>query len=121
MKKIDVSKVTKYSQGELVNYVYKSLKNHTYNLIKHKARKNIVESCMEFEMPYYDYYQEIELDTFYSYITKLTNMQKKIIIGLFVYGYTISELSKILNISRQAINQNKLRALRIIKQKVDKL
>ncbi len=115
---LDLKKLSNYSQGELVNYIHKSLKNHTYNLIKHNRRKQIDEAYIEYDLPFTDTYTQNELYDFLRFTKKLTSMQQKIIIGLYLYDYTVLELASIFKISRQAVNQNKLKALELIKSEI---
>ena len=118
IKKIDLDKFRYQDKGELIIYIYKSLKNHSLNLKKKNIRKNIEITCIEIESICYDFYKNLELENIYLLIKKLTPIQKEIIIGLYVYEYSVAELSTIFKISRQAINQSKNKALKLLKDEL---
>ncbi len=48
----------------------------------------------------------------------LSKIQKQIILDIYLYNYKISEIAKLLNISRQAVNQNKIKALKEIEKEL---
>ncbi len=63
------------------------------------------------DVSYYDDQSDLENDCFLF----LTEQQRKIIVYRYIYGYSIQEISDKLNVSRQAVNRTKNRAIKIIR------
>ena len=63
-------------------------------------------------------FSEIE---FISNLSVLTQFEAEIITLIFYYGYKVSEIAKSRNVSRQAINQAKKRAIKKLKERQYKL
>lgn len=115
IKKINLKKLENKSSGEIINYIYISLKNYTFSLVKQVLKKKIDESNIIVDQIYYDNFDQFELiDTLNS--LNLSEIQKQITLYIYLYNYKISEIAKILNVSRQAVNQNKIKALKIIEK-----
>lgn len=52
-------------------------------------------------------------------LRNLNSIQKKIIIGKYMYNYSYKELTKILNVSRQTIYTQKKKALQKLKKELE--
>lgn len=120
IKKINLKKLENKSYGEIINYIYVSLKNYTFSLIKQSLKKKIDECNIVADQIYYDSYEKFELTDTLNSLKKLSKIQKQIILDIYLYNYKISEIAKLFNISRQAVNQNKIKALKEIENKIIK-
>ncbi len=118
IKKINLKKLENSSYGEIVNYIYISLQNHTFSLIKKSLKKKIDESNIIADQIYHDSYDKFEFTDTLNSLKKLSKIQKQIILDIYLYNYKISEIAKLLNISRQAVNQNKIKALKEIEKEL---
>lgn len=98
--------------------MYISLQNYTFSLIKKSLKKKIDESNIIADQIYHDSYDKFELTDTLNSLKKLSKIQKQIILDIYLYNYKISEIAKLLNISRQAVNQNKIKALKEIKKEI---
>lgn len=68
------------------------------------------------DIPYYD-----ELNNFENtYFLHLTELQRKIILLKYIYGYSDQEIANRLKISRQAVNRAKNRGVKIIRENYEK-
>ncbi|HAQ41984.1 MAG TPA: hypothetical protein DCM73_14895 [Clostridiales bacterium] len=54
-----------------------------------------------------------------DYFSFLTELQKKIIVYRYIYGYSSQEIAQKLKVSRQAVNRTKNRAIKVIKTVYD--
>lgn len=120
IKKVDLKKLENKSTGEIINYIYISLKNYTFSLMKQSLKKKIDECNIIADQLYYDSYEKFELTDSLDSLKKLTKIQKQIILDIYLYNYKISEIAKLLNVSRQAVNQNKIKALKVIEKELVK-
>lgn len=102
----------------LKKYIAVSIRNK-YILLSKRAQieKNLfIEYLDEVSAYTVDYEEEWTLK---KAITTLTDKQKRIINKKFFHGYTDSEIAKDLNISRQAVNRLKIRALSTLREFYD--
>lgn len=66
-----------------------------------------------------DQYETLRFAEYQKYLTK---QEQEVIVMIYYYGYTVSEISKLKRISRQAVNQTKTRALsKLHKQFIDSI
>ncbi len=92
----------------LVSYLHKTLKNEYIRLSKAKAKYSFSELNLDIITDS----EEMEFDYFDELFDKyLTNKESNILTLLFKKRYTVTEVSKAMNISRQAVNQCKNRSL----------
>lgn len=113
--KIDLSKFKDKNDNVLASYINISLEHKRASLLRSVAKEqdmlpyddNILSICE-------DNYNGIELD---NLLSSLTPMQKKIITGKFIDGYTDAELCSMLGVTRKTIYNNKKRALAILRDK----
>lgn len=120
IKKINLKKLENKTYGEVFNYVHISLKNYTFSLIKKILKKKVYEDNLFVEQIYYDSYDKFELIDILNSLKKLSNVQRQIILDIYLHNYKISEIAKFLNISRQAVNKNKIKALKVIEKEMSK-
>lgn len=110
------------SEGEIVNYIAFSVKNQSIAISK--ARKAHKELCFsdlsEEQMAIIEDISSTEespsISDYFPMDSTLSPVEKEILVKLFVEGFSVVEISKQLNISRQAVNQTKLRAIKKIRQ-----
>ncbi len=106
--------------GAIVNYTNKFFDNTYVNLLcAKKPQMQFIylndENNFTQDVPYYDDQSYLEMNCF-SYLTEL---QKKIIVYRYIYGYSVQEIAQKLNVSRQAVNRAKNRGIKIIKSVYD--
>lgn len=107
---IDINLASKYNDKQPLSYISKSLKNEYIKLSKKKSKIYTFE-CLDdnhINNKSINLYSNIEILDSLNY---LTDYEKWIVHKIFFSGYTVNELSKTLNKSRQSINQVKKRAL----------
>lgn len=115
---ISLRKFKDRSDREIFLYVYSFIKCKYLNIIKTLNNKKIKTEVLKVDIEYYDYYKKIELEYISWLLSGLSDIQKKIIIGKYVYNYSNIKLSEICGISRQAIYKHKKKAFEIIKLKL---
>lgn len=116
IKKTHWENLNSKCDGVITSYTNKFFYNTYLNLlIAKKPNKASVylddEKSFIHDVPVYDDKSLVKS----VYFSSLTNLQKKIIIYKYIYGYSEQEIAKKLNISRQAVNRAKNRGLKIIK------
>ncbi|NYB75149.1 sigma-70 family RNA polymerase sigma factor [Sedimentibacter hydroxybenzoicus DSM 7310] len=122
IKNTDIDRMSSKNDGAIVNYIDKFFTNTCINLSKaQKDSPQIIylddENTFINDIPYYD----DELSNLeYDYFQYLTNLQKKIIILKYIYGFSDQEIAISLGISRQAVNRAKNRGISIIKEICEK-
>ncbi len=99
IKKVNLKKLENKSSGEIVNYIYISLQNYTFSLIKQSLKKKIDESNIIADQIYHDNYDRFELTDSLNSLKKLSKIQKQIILDIYLYNYKISEIAKLLKTS----------------------
>ena len=65
----------------------KVFRNRYINIVR-QDRKNIETTIIETDFICYDYYEKLEEEHIFGLMQNLSNMQKKIIIGKYVYNYS---------------------------------
>jgi len=115
IKNTDFEVLNLKCDGAVMNYTKIFFKNTFINLLKAKKHsENFIylddESSFIQDVPCYD--DQINLEgVYFSY---LTDLQKKVIIDEYIYGYSEKEIADKLHISRQAVNRAKNRGIKII-------
>lgn len=112
---LDFSKLKVLNDGVIIRYLQIALKNYYIKNLKQNSETSYsisIDSVIEESVPSSFSYNTIDLDIeLEMLITHLNKRQQDIIKLIFFYGYSVEEIAKILNISRQAVNQCKNRAL----------
>lgn len=110
------------NDGAAVNYIITSIKHHYICLAKKLsfAREISFSDLSDGQLFLVEHaassQNQFDLSDFLPLSGKLTNHEKEIIHKLLVEGYSAEELSKMYCVSRQAINQTKLRAIKKIRE-----
>lgn len=105
------------SDGKIVNYIQKALRNEYIRLSKKQSSLRTIaftDLNIDNNSPVEKLLSKEAETKLYEYFPKdatLSMLEKQTIIMIFGYGYTVSEIATISGKSRQAINQTKLRAL----------
>ena len=98
----------------VLSYIKKSIRNSYISLSKKQTSLNItyLEDFNNIGI------EESQLSAFWmnDILLKLTPVQRDVIILKYYHGYTVNEIANIMNISRQAVNQMKKRALKHLKE-----
>lgn len=115
LKKVEIEKFKNKSDGAIVNYINTSLKNKSHYLYKSNLKFN--NEITEFNDEVNSTCTVLDTDNieFYSLLNCLNETQKTIIIDKYINKLTDFEIATKLNISRQSIYKNKIKALDILK------
>lgn len=113
---LNLNKFTRLSEGALVKYIYNSLTNRCIDLF----RKYVLKKTEELELNLDTLQTEIDMDAD-MFINELLNLnilteqQKLILKKFYISEYSDSEIAKMLNISRQAVNKTKNRGIKTLR------
>ena len=118
--KFKLDNFTKDNDGAIVKFIYNSIRNRSIDLF----RKFVLNKKEEFELnlDIVDYKSDDNLDNkifLDDILKKLSKRQKFIIREKYFKFNTDIEISKILNISRQAVNKSKNEAFKILKKHIN--
>lgn len=117
---MNLNKFTHLSEGALVNYIYKSLKNRSIDLF----RKHTLKKVVELELNLDTLKTEVDLDT-HIFVKELldadvlTSHQRLVLSQSYIYEYSDIEIAQILHISRQAVNKTRNRGIEALKTYLD--
>lgn len=111
LNKIPIDKIKFYQDKAILGYIVKAVRNQYIYLSKKNSKKNLNETSLNFEweIGYDEFESELELLDLFEI---LTEKESFIIKSIYVYYLSISEIADYMNISRQAVNQSKNRALK---------
>jgi RNA polymerase sigma factor (sigma-70 family) len=106
--------------GAVVNYTNRFFNNTFVDLLNSRSSHMLFvylddENSFIKDIPTYDDQSNLDIDCF----PFLTELQKKIILYRYIYGYSSQEIAQKLKVSRQAIDRTKNRAIKIIKTVYD--
>ena len=90
MKFINDVKLEKFrnrTDEEIDSYMYKVFKNKYINILRQLINKNIETTILETDFICYDCYEKLEEEHIFGLMRNLNNVQKKIIIGKYIYNY----------------------------------
>lgn len=128
LQNIKISDLRVQTEGGIVSYISAAVRSFYIKRLNTviKKRNSILFSELTDEGQYYiqstpaidSQFSEIE---FISNLSVLTQFEAEIITLIFYYGYKVSEIAKSRNVSRQAINQAKKRAIKKLKERQYKL
>lgn len=112
-RKIPRDKFNNNDEGQLVNYIHKSLTNRKFYLFRKYVKGTpekipLDETRIGCESMIDKLDDKIFLE---ELLRKLSTLQKQILTLKYLYGYSNIEIANKLNISRQAVNQAKNRAM----------
>lgn len=83
-----------------------------------RISKNIPKYCaLDFEIKAFDSERDTKIDLEIA-LKKLTKKERETIILFYYYGYSIEEIGKSQNVSRQSVNKTKNRALEKLRNSV---
>ena len=123
IRKFPISKFEPCNEGGIITYLSRSLKNQYIllmkNLIKHKNVSVFSEMSeeqiymIECKNASYDTYNVMDFETLKSL---LNEKEFKVILLIYMNGYTSAEIARKENITRQAVNQIKIKAIKKLKK-----
>lgn len=121
VNKMKFKEVANKSEGHIVNYIATSVYNHYIYLSKcSRFSPTLFSELSEEQMAFIDYISAYEFDaTLSEYFTGNTGLKDREIRILYMYyvqQYSVKEIADHFKISRQAVNQSKLRAVEKIKK-----
>lgn len=105
-------------ERQILSYISKSIKYEYIRLSKINSKKLSNEVYINEDIEMYYNFDSYDIE-FLDLISILNESEKHILNLFFVENFSISEISKLMNVSRQAINQNKNRAIKKLKYIVD--
>ncbi len=111
IKKMSTDKKNLQKDNEFIAYIASSIKYQYYKLLK--ERKYLYNEIVDDELIQFTCVQvDFDLNIYIeNLLDKLTTKEKFILTAIYFYGYKEVEISRKLNISRQAINKIKKNAL----------
>lgn len=112
---IDLDRFPPDISDGLSRYIAVAIKNQYIKISKINQTYNSISINLFNEIAYYDKNHNCEL---FDAIKILSPKQRAVIIFKYIYGYSDFEISVNLNISRQAVNRLKNRALSILKSEL---
>jgi len=115
----DLKKFENRQDGEIINYIKGFFRSRYIDAVRQNANKHIETTALETDFICYDCYEKLEEESFRRMLSNLNSIQKEIIIGKYVYNYSDKELTKILNVSRQTIYNQKKNALLRLKKELE--
>lgn len=106
--------------GAVINYTNRFFVNTYINLLNSKKPQMQLiyiddENSFTRDIPYYDDPSNLGMDCF----SRLTELQRKVIVYRYIYGYSEQEIAQKLKISRQAVNRAKNRGIKVIRAVYD--
>lgn len=102
----------------LISYLGKSIRNEYIRLSKEKNKYNKVSLNLDINTE--DNITEVDFDYVSDLLNKcLTEKETSIMTLLFIKGYKVSDVSEVMHISRQAVNQCKNRSLMKLKEFIE--
>lgn len=116
IQKLEFDNFKVENDGIIVNYIYCILKNKKIDLLRKYIKQKNREIQVDFnilEIPdEFIYENNLMIEELFK---MLTENQKDIIVSKFFLGYSDQEIAKEFNISRQAVNKTKNKALEKMK------
>ena len=122
IKSINLDKLTDHTDKVIISYINKSITNFYNKKIPQMVlrQKEVVMSELTEEQQYYIEVKTAQADGInildeYGLRYLLTEAEKQLIYQIYVEGHSIAELARHQNRTRQAVNQQRIRAIRKIK------
>ena len=102
---------------DIQKYIAASIKNKYIALSKGKAKNMLFEN--ELFEDCCSYFEDFD-GGFYCIqgVSRLTAVQRKIVLYHYIYGYSIAEIAERFGVTRQAVNKTKNHALEILKKEL---
>lgn len=115
VNKIPIDKQIFNNDKAIFGYILKALKNKYILLSKKNSNTTSTELPLnlDIEIGYEDFESDMELLDLFKI---LTEKESFIIRGVYIYNLSITEIASYMNISRQAANQAKNRALKKLRE-----
>lgn len=116
LKQVDLDKFDYNRKGQLVSFIHKTLKNKQIDLYKKKQIHRHEECEINLEIILG---KEIDFTTnifINDLLGQLNKREKEIICKKYIYQISETEIAKSLNITRQAVNRTKNKALNRLKK-----
>lgn len=112
------------SDGVVVNYISKSIRNayisYLPSAIQNGSAKISWEELTDAQKPDIEYLSNeqdyLNFRELLDACPSLTEKERNILTDIYFYGYTAAELGRKLGLSKQNINQTKMRALKKLRQ-----
>lgn len=125
LEKLKSKELCSDSDGYAVNYISKSVRNQYIALSKarNSRREDTFSDMSEEQMVYVEQVaatdDRVDISSYFPSGNELSDREIIILQQFFVDEYSIEEIAQQLNISRQAVNQAKNRALNKIRKALD--
>lgn len=104
IKKLNIDRLKSVDDGTLVNYISISMNNKYNSLLKNAIIHKIETICLDEQVIMNnDCYEGLDISDLYIQMKSLNKLQKKIIVGKYIYNYTDNELANMFRLSRQTI------------------
>lgn len=122
LNKLRGKNICSENDGYIVSYISKSIKNHYIALskIRNSRREDTFSDISGEQMIYIEHIaataDNVDISVYFPIDNNLSEREKIILQLFFVDEYSVEEIANQLHISRQAVNQAKLRALKKIRK-----
>lgn len=123
VKYLNINRLRNHSDGVIVAYIFKSIHSRYLHLSKAKNKYMQKIRPLSALSEEEQYYVEVSLSSFDNYdILQIIDLEKiltdheiSIIYIIYVLGFSSSDIARKLGVSRQSVNQTKVRAFKKIK------
>jgi len=117
IKDIRIDNMREINEFVLLRYIEKSIHNHYIHVLKKNRANKTTEIFGEFEEAFSFSKSGVSDAIFFQFLQAiLTNREFECVYYNVFMGYTAEEIAEYLHISKQACNQNKLRAFKKIRK-----
>ena len=113
------SKFNKGNDGMIISYIHNCMKNKRIDLYRKYVKNSIAEVEINLDIlegKNYNFEDSLLIE---DMLNNVTDLQRKILISKYIYGYSEVVISKKSGISRQAVNRAKNRAVKCIREKFE--
>lgn len=114
INRIPINKISFYEDKAILAYISKAIKNEYIRLSKKNSKITSNEIYINEDVNLLYENQSYDIDVI-DIIKDLTLKEQTIIRMIFIEGFTVSDVSTHMKISRQAVNQSKNRAIKKLK------
>ena len=123
INKIDINRLRCVNDGTITNYIVKIVRHaaNYYNKHNHQGVPASLLPNGQTDGFVKKYYEDDDIFSLLLLNLKefLTIREQQVILSVYVYGYSVSQLAAMQGVSRQNINQIKNRAMRKIRHMLD--
>ena len=114
-----IAEMKNTNDGAILSYIKRSIHNQYIKRSKangeYWSKNNMLSEMSDEQVAVISFYFSVtdnyDIISFKEYKKYLTQQEYEVVVLIYYYGYEVSEIAKFKNVSRQAVNQLKVRAL----------